>query len=626
MASTASTAKVVSTASSAKEVRRSQGDAARTAPTSRHDSAIVNERKILPSRCRAGTARAITEMAELARMEEQQHRIRDAKLEELRQRFANIHDNSAVPHESCKAMDHKAYASYAALPALELRPPRLHFDEKAEALLVPWTGGAFVPFHASTIKNMTRTTLDGLQVLRINFWVPGQGKRADEYPALTPSSAFVKELTFKSEQRDNFDNVQHAFKLSQRRIKETQVPKPVRGARGIEPVPVGPLQPSCTPIVLRDVNIRPKLGTGRRSRGNLEAHANGFRFSSGGLSEKVDILYTQIKNAIFQPCETGSSIVLVHFHLHQPMSVGKKTTQDIQIFSECGTLVDDLSQRRVSSVHDPDELLEEQNEQRLKEQRNKMYQEFFEPSQSQRLMWDMAMNATAFDGVPNKQRITLCFTKHCMVALQKWPPIVIDFLDVDVAVFERDVHSLREFDMVLVLKDYHKPPLRITMIPKNSMNGIKTYFGQLELPWFSCSMSMQWQFVMKEINGDPARFVENGGWGAWFASSRPRDSDSEDGQGESDFEASSDEDDEDFGGSDFEMDADDDDEDGALPSDEDRGESWGKLEERAERADRKRDREGRSPSAEREMATRGTVASKPPANASKPPKRARRMR
>lgn len=45
----------------------------------------------------------------------------------------------------------------------------------------------------------------------------------------------------------------------------------------------------------------------------------GFRFTSV-RGDKVDILYNNIKNAFFQPCD-GEMIILLHFHLRVRMWV-----------------------------------------------------------------------------------------------------------------------------------------------------------------------------------------------------------------------------------------------------------------------------------------------------------------
>lgn len=49
---------------------------------------------------------------------------------------------------------------------------------------------------------------------------------------------------------------------------------------------------------------------------------NGFRYTSV-RGDKVDILYNNIKNAYFQPCD-GEMIILLHFHLKHAIMFGKK--------------------------------------------------------------------------------------------------------------------------------------------------------------------------------------------------------------------------------------------------------------------------------------------------------------
>lgn len=63
---------------------------------------------------------------------------------------------------------------------------------------------------------------------------------------------------------------------------------------------------------LKDLYIRPNVAQ-KRILGALEAHTNGFRYNSV-RGDKVDILYNNIKHAIFQPCD-GEMIILLHFHL-----------------------------------------------------------------------------------------------------------------------------------------------------------------------------------------------------------------------------------------------------------------------------------------------------------------------
>lgn len=71
--------------------------------------------------------------------------------------------------------------------------------------------------------------------------------------------------------------------------------------------------------LLKDLTMRPQL-SGRKSTGNLAAHQNGLRFTTN-KGEIVDVMYTNIKHAFFEPCDK-STLVLVHFHLKDFILIG----------------------------------------------------------------------------------------------------------------------------------------------------------------------------------------------------------------------------------------------------------------------------------------------------------------
>lgn len=63
---------------------------------------------------------------------------------------------------------------------------------------------------------------------------------------------------------------------------------------------------------LKDLYLKPNL-VQKRIPGTLEAHTNGFLYTSI-RGDKVEILYNNIKHAVFQPCDK-EIIILLHFHL-----------------------------------------------------------------------------------------------------------------------------------------------------------------------------------------------------------------------------------------------------------------------------------------------------------------------
>lgn len=95
--------------------------------------------------------------------------------------------------------------------------------------------------------------------------------------------------------------------------------------------------------MLSDVKIRPNI-SGKKTNGVLEAHLNGFRYVTQ-RGERIDITFNNIKYSFFQPCD-GEMIILLHFHLHTPILVGKSKSYDVQFFTEAGIQTEDLDIRR----------------------------------------------------------------------------------------------------------------------------------------------------------------------------------------------------------------------------------------------------------------------------------------
>jgi len=126
---------------------------------------------------------------------------------------------------------------------------------------------------------------------------------------------------------------------------------------------------------LSHLSIRPIIG-GRRTIGTLEAHTNGFRYSTSKNNIKIDIIYENIKHAFFQHAE-NSLIVAIHFHLHNEIMIGKKKSKDIQCYMEVMEVSTALSQPRQRSRYgDAEEIEDEQREREMRNKLNKDFQNF----------------------------------------------------------------------------------------------------------------------------------------------------------------------------------------------------------------------------------------------------------
>ena len=76
----------------------------------------------------------------------------------------------------------------------------------------------------------------------------------------------------------------------------------------------------------------PKTFQNYQFLGYLEAHTNGFRYTAQ-RGDKIDILYKNIKHAVFQPCDK-EMIMVIHFHLKHGIMIGKKRHVDVQFYIE----------------------------------------------------------------------------------------------------------------------------------------------------------------------------------------------------------------------------------------------------------------------------------------------------
>jgi nucleosome binding factor SPN SPT16 subunit len=78
---------------------------------------------------------------------------------------------------------------------------------------------------------------------------------------------------------------------------------------------------------LENVVVKPNL-EGRKTIGNLEIHQNGLRYSSTkGI--KVDIPFSNMKHAFYQPCAQNELIAIIHFSLKVPLTLSNKKVHEL---------------------------------------------------------------------------------------------------------------------------------------------------------------------------------------------------------------------------------------------------------------------------------------------------------
>ncbi|KAG7353495.1 Xaa-pro dipeptidase [Nitzschia inconspicua] len=504
----------------------------------------------------------------------------------------------------------EAYRSPKAYPP-NVQPNQVKVDMANQCVILPVFGNP-IPFHISTIKNVVLPDPDNATLLRINFYTAGiaLGKDAPTnmlklVQKYAPYASFIREMTFRSLDGNNlvaaFRQISELRKRARaKEIREQEEANLVQQEKLIrtknERVPR-----------LADLTMRPVFA-GRKTQGNLEAHSNGLRFIST-RSEVVDIMYANIKYAIFQPCE-NEIMVLVHFHLKNPIMVGKKKHIDIQFFTE----VVDASQavdngRR--SMYDPDEMDDEQRERQLRKKLNNAFKDFCKKvdavakKNNYQLEFDVPYRDLGFMGNPHKEMVQILPTLNCLVNLTETPFFVVDLDDVDHVHFERVTYMSKAFDMILINKDFNKMPWRIDMIPNGDKDSIQEWLTDMEISYTEGPMNLNWKSILNTAKEDDRFYMtteddevteKEAGWEILRMFGREDEEEEEEDEDDSEFgeesvgeEEELEEDDEE---EDFDSEDDDESDFDADAELEEEGMDWDEMEEQAAEDDKRKRRMG----------------------------------
>ncbi|XP_011204626.2 FACT complex subunit spt16 isoform X1 [Bactrocera dorsalis] len=525
-----------------------------------------------------------------------QHQKELAQLlnEKAKERLAKQGESKEVEKVRKNTVSYKSVSQMPREP--EVKELKLYVDKKYETVILP-IFGIPVPFHISTIKNISQSVEGEYTYLRINFFHPGATMGRNEgglYPQ--PEATFLKEVTYRSSNvkehgevtapSANLNNTFRLIKEVQKRFKTREAEE--REKEDLVKQDTLILSQNKGNPKLKDLYIRPNIVT-KRMTGSLEAHTNGFRYVSV-RGDKVDILYNNIKSAFFQPCD-GEMIILLHFHLKHAIMFGKKKHVDVQFYTEVGEITTDLGKHQ--HMHDRDDLAAEQAERELRHKLKTAFKSFCEKVESmtkQQVEFDTPFRELGFPGAPFRSTVTLQPTSGSLVNLTEWPPFVITLDDVELVHFERVQFHLRNFDMIFVFKDYQRKVAMVNAIPMNLLDHVKEWLNSCDIRYSEGIQSLNWAKIMKTITDDPEGFFEQGGWTFLDADSGSEDENEEEESEEdeayepTDIESDEESDEDDSEYSEASEDESDDSEE--LGSDEESGKDWSDLEREAAEEDR----------------------------------------
>jgi len=393
-------------------------------------------------------------------------------------------------------------------------PNQIRVDMPNKCVLLP-IGGNPVPFHICTIKAANIQKIDSASYLRINFYAAGLalGKEVSRNIAklvekYAPYATFIREMTFRSVDGHNLNQAYRMIMELRKRFRQKEIQEQEE-ATLVKQDKLVRTKNERVPR-LSDLTMRPVFA-GRKTQGNLEAHSNGLRFISN-RGEQVDIIYSNIKHAIFQPCES-EIMVLIHFHLKNPIMIGKKKQMNLQVFTE----VIDASQavdagRR--NMYDPEEMDDEQRERQLRKKLNEAFKEFCRKVErvAQKngftIEFDIPYRDLGFQGNPHKEMVFIMPTLNCLVNLTETPFFVVDLNDVDHVHFERVTFHSQAFDMVIINKDFTKQPYQIAMIPNSDKDAVQDWLTDMEISYTEGPMTLNWKQIMATVATDDRFYMD----------------------------------------------------------------------------------------------------------------------
>ncbi|CAN6642426.1 FACT complex subunit Spt16p [Trichomonascus vanleenenianus] len=392
---------------------------------------------------------------------------------------------------------------------------RIAVDARAQTILIPINGRP-VPFHISTYKNGSKTDEGDYVYLRLNFYSPGQAgavAKKDEIPFEDPGAQFIRSISLRS--RDGERMAEVFKKITE--LKKEAVKREAQRKEFEDVVEQDKLveMRQRRPLRLDSVFVRPGP-EGKRVAGSLEIHQNGVRYHTGvGPGQRVDILFNNVKHFFFQPSDK-ELIVLMHFHLRSPIIIGKRKTYDVQFYREATDMAFDETgnKRRRYRYGDEDEYEAEQEERQRRRALNREFKGFAEKiaEASNRFDVDVPFRELGFDGVPHRSNVLCMPTTDCLVQLIDPPFMVVTLSEIELVHLERVSFGLRQFDMVIIFKDYRQPVRHINSIPMDQLDAVKDWLNEMDIPYHEGPLNLNWGPIMKSILSDPQGFCAKGGW------------------------------------------------------------------------------------------------------------------
>jgi nucleosome binding factor SPN SPT16 subunit len=420
-----------------------------------------------------------------------------------------------------KLQEVQAYSKKEEVPRMQMSN-KIEVDLKRNVFWVP-IFGSMVPFHLVVIKNISVQEEGRITSLRLNFNLPiSANKISPNFPKDLKNPVYIKELTFRSANGRHYQEILAQFK---KMAKDFNIVSMSLGSSLKDDVLI---QTQGKKLVLDNVMLRPQI-SGRKNYGRLELHKNGFRFFSRN-SEELVILFSNVLHYVYLP-PMGEELILIHFHLKEPMVVGNKKVKDIQFYNSLQQTTDDLSGtlglttdkkcRRSNPLVEDNEEAFDLSRMKL-EEAFKGFMQSVERETNGLVKFEIPDKSKGFYGSFESVGGNYYPCDRCLVSISSAPFVVVNIEEIDVIFFERVGMGLRtnNFDIAIIFKNFTKPVVSINSVSNKAKEELRFWFDSKDKIILEGAMNLNWSKLLKRFITDLDQFVfEEDGWNA-FASAR----------------------------------------------------------------------------------------------------------
>ena len=445
--------------------------------------------------------------------ERQKHQkeLLEAKMKEIEERYNNGTFIKADDKNKKTLVEDISLYNGVNFPS-NLKLDEARTDVKKWAILLP-IHDRVVPFHISLLKNVVKQSDGEYSRVRFNFFHPGIAVPSLDFPAsedLPEETIYLQELAYRTLHHDSVGSLT-------KRIKDLRKKWQLRDDFTEDR---GKINLGTKLAVLHDLKMRPAL-SGKKTKGTLHGYSNGYRFVSK-KNNVFEMEHSNIRHAIFQPCDENMMIIL-HFKLHRAVQVNKKRVNDLQFYCEVGSIAEDLNDpRRNRGRFDyPNEMEEEEMERYMQQKYNDAFLAFVETVNKK------AEGAVAFEspyldfsfyGSPFYNNVLISPCDRCLVSIVDTPLFVLSLDDVEVVSIERIDNKIKNFDLIIIFKDYSRNVQSISNIPKSDVEKIRHWLDSKNILFFEGGkINLKWDNILKKIRENAKEFIfEDGGWRGFF--------------------------------------------------------------------------------------------------------------